>query len=436
MTALVASAILAISLAQSDPGTVVVVFGDPGVVTFDLPDGTPYQLDYPFGVNVYFDRALTDWALSPPSVYVAHNHGDFTGDHALDATDIPGFMSALIDGPYDSRGDFDTDGQVDLDDVAPFAEAVANGYPAEGVVLYVSPQSISETLGDRPIDLMTDPDEDQTFTPVETRPMTFIYVQSWSNQDLGTPIEFLIEPAIAPLAFDENTTAVWEGYLALSAGNTPPLTMKFDANQVRVRTPDFGELLIGDGALDGAVPLLATLGTAYATAIGRTTLNFNGYVVKTPEFQYILDVDDSFRFCTLLFDEYDPDAYEPIYGQSTSQIRIVHIWDSGDPQLNELRWYQVALEIPVVQNDETMNNSPSMIHVDVVTYDSSGQQVDTVTQVELTKVDDDGDPYSINYRSATATPLIMVDAPVNHADYPDLLVLETRDGGYMVVYGR
>lgn len=115
----------------SAPDILAVVDGDLARVAFDLPAGTPYQIDYPTSLeNVWLDRQLTGPA-APLTPYAARSKGDLNG------ADIHGFSSALTVGPFDAEADFNDDSQLDTRDIPGFVEALLGSYPADGVLLYV-----------------------------------------------------------------------------------------------------------------------------------------------------------------------------------------------------------------------------------------------------------------------------------------------------------
>jgi hypothetical protein len=426
-------------MTQGDPGTIVVANGDLELVTFELPGGTPYQLDFNSGLaTVWFDRDATDEALSWPLTHFARSMGDFNADNVLDASDVQGFLAALIVGPYDAEADFNEDGLLDPTDVTRFVTALTEGHPADGVILYVRAQSWSQALGDQPLDLWTDPDGDGVFTTAQQSPMTFVYFESFSGHDFGAPIEFHMTPAIPPLAFDENTSAEWEGHMVVTAGVTETRKARFSAEQVRQRNPGQGDILIGDGRLiGGALPAVLTLGSwGNGQAIGRTTFNFNGTIVRTPEFSHTVNILNQFRFNDLVMDPVDPITFLPTYGQAVALPPIVQIGDPSDPQLETYWGQRVALEVPLIENSETIASAPEHITVDLLSYDSNDVVIDSIQLVRLDRDDNDSDPFIINFRSALDNPLIFVDAQIDESAYPDLEIILAEAGGYLVAVRR
>lgn len=269
------------ALMPSDPGKVAVVHGDLAVVTFELPEGTPYRAAYPIAARSvnWFDRAETQ-LVDPDVVYAARSKGDLNGDGVLNGGDIEGFVCIALGAPFDAEADLNDDGVVDIADVPGFLEAVLHGFPADGVVMYVDAQAPSVSLGDAAVDLLTDPDNDDVFTIDRTQPVTTVQFGMPAGDLLGRPTEIFMDPAIAPLVFDASTTAVWTGEVLLSTGVGPILTVDFTTEQVRERTPDNAAILHGDGVARGVLPDEAVLNTIGITN-GRITFNLNGIPVTT-----------------------------------------------------------------------------------------------------------------------------------------------------------
>lgn len=424
--------VVPVLLCQSDPGTVVVVQGDLGVVTFELAGGTPYRLNYDtLPITAWFNRAQSQFA-EPDITYIARSKGDLNADGLLNGLDIQGFVNILVHGPFDPEADFTGDGLLSMADVPDFVEAILAPYPADGVVLYVQAGLASSTLGDAAIDLLTDPDMDEEFTVAQTEPVTVVeFIALPSGGVIGSAGECIMNPAIPPLAFDDNTTAVWEGEILVSGGPGPMMSVTYNAEQVRVRSPDNGALILGDGMPSG--PLSEeTIVNSINQSVGRITFDFNGIRVTTPEFLYI-HAPPQFRVNELEYDPHDPGGFEPNYGQSSTALRVLHVIDPVDPQLDTFWFYHVALEVPVEENPDTIADAPQILFVDIVAHDASGEAIDSFEHVELTRFDDDGDPFFINYRSDLVQPFIFVDAAVDKLEFPDLRILQVDTAGFVTV---
>jgi hypothetical protein len=123
MNVLSSAIVLIVCLGQGDPGTVVVVGGDLALVSFQLPGGSEYQIDYPTTPpapsTVWLDSAATVPAV-PFTTYIARSLGDFNGDNLVNGDDIGGLVSAVIAGPFNPEGDFNDDGMLDENDIPGF----------------------------------------------------------------------------------------------------------------------------------------------------------------------------------------------------------------------------------------------------------------------------------------------------------------------------
>lgn len=431
--------LFAILLGQPHPGAIAVVGGDLKLVTFELPEGTPYQLDYSWShMLAYFDDEGHEMAQQWPIIYHARGRGDFDSNDVLDAEDIPGFVAALMGGPYVQEGDFNDDLAVDEDDLVLFVSAVLHQHPAEGVTLFVRATFYSEAMGEPALNLMTDDDENGTFAITQSQPMTLLYFESGSLDRFGEPIIVNMQPAIYPLVFDQNTSAEWSGFLELSSGITPTGRIRFDESQVFERMPSEAHVLIGDGWFDGELPEEITqgsVGAGYAT--GRISFNLNGHIVKTQEFRHRLIIDNQFNFVTLRFDDNDPLGYEPEHWFSTDEARVLHVADpENPPDLYSMLWYQVSLESAIRQSEAIAARALDSVIVDLQSFYADGTPLDSLTGIEMIYVEDDGDSFFDYYRSPTSRPLVLVDAAIEKNLFPELSILQTVGDGYMMVFRR
>lgn len=429
MNALLQTAVLIAALGQPE-GTIAVQGGDLALVTFSLPPNAQYQLDYPFGqAYAWFDSARANLAYPFGTTYTARSKGDLDGDGVLDGRDVQSFVTHLISGPYDARADFNDDGVLDSSDAPGMIEALTDQHPANGVVLHVEAVSPSSALGDAPINLLTFVNGNWVVT--QTRPMTLVQFQTPSYGGIGTPAEFYMTPAIAPLAFASGATATWSGIVLVSSGTPPSIGATFAANQVHIRSAGNSAVITGDGMLSAHWSDQDVL-NSFTVIRGRMTFNLNGISIRTPEFDFY-HAPPQFQFVGLEFDPHDPGGYPPTYGSPFNGVPTLSVYDPSDPQLDTFWYYQVALQVGVEENADTVVAPPSILTVDLIAYDASGNRVDSVNNITLSRIDNDGDPYVISLRSDLVRPFIMVDAAVNKAPFPDLRILRVSADGYVVV---
>jgi hypothetical protein len=437
MTKFCIGAALLSMVAMPASAAVVVVGGKTAVASFVLPGGTPYQVDFPNGPGtptlVWFDSAMTN-PVVPFTTYAATSRGDFNADNILDGRDVQGFADALVLGVFNAEADFDDNGNVDVGDIAGFVEALLLGLPADGVILFVEGINASTAIGDATIDLYLDPDQDLTFTLSNSEPVTSFEFTVQANGQIGAPSAITIAPAIAPYIFDANTSARWAGTLLTSAGSHPPLAVDFSSSEVQEQSSNTAVIILGQGSRSGGIQTdLIPLMTGFSR--GRLTLSIAGEALTTPEF----DIDHSgqqFRFNELDFDPVDPGGVAPDYGVSVDPVPVLNVTDPVDPGLDTLWGFHVALEVPVDENADSLAVAPATISVDLLVIDAAGQVHDSIANLMLDRIDADGDPAAINYRSDLVRPLIFVDAAVNELAFPDLHVVQVVAGSSVTIVPR
>lgn len=434
MTKLLTSAAMLVLVPALASAAVVVVDGRTAPVAFVLASGTPYQLDYPNGpsapTRVWFDSAMTA-PVVPFTTYTATSRGDFNADNILNGLDVEGFTDAILLGMPNPEADFDVDGSVDVEDLLGFVEALVLGLPADGVILFVEGVNASVSLGDAAVDLYLDPDQDLTFTLSDSEPVTSFSITIQANGQIGVPSFVSISPAIPPYVFDANTSAVWTGTLLTHFGSHPPLTVRYNNSELHEQSSDTAAIILGQGNRSGEIQTaLIPFMTGFSR--GQLTLNFAGEKLTTPEF----DVDHAgqqFRFNTLDFDPHDPGGVMPDYGESVDSMTVLHVTTPADPWIENAWGYHIALEVPVDENADTLAYAPAKISVDLLSLDAVGQVQDSVMNLVLTRIDDDGDPAAINYRSDLLRPLIFIDTPVDEAPFTELHVIHVVAGGSITV---
>ena len=435
MTTGLIPSLLAACLGQAGPGAIAVVDGDVTVVTFELPDGTPYQLDYPTTLcSLWFDQAKT-LPAAPLTTYMSESRGDINGDGKFDGGDIRCF-AMLLTPPvaqneciHSSEADFDGSGSVDLNDIPGFIEALLGGYPADGAVLFVEGIAPSTSLGDAAIDLLTDPDMDLIFTVAETRPTTIVDLTfSPLSGPLGTPVTITMTPAISPLAFDASTTASWSGQFEPLMGSAPPsFTVAYSSPQVQEQSMSQAIIVVGDGAAS-SLPDATSFGTT-GQVVGTVTITFDGVSVqKNVTFGFQIS-GEWHRI------HYDTDGTTSVGAIADGMWIYVISLTNPTFSLAELPnalWYFRTFLLRVDENSTTLATAPDTLDVVLVTVDSGGTLVDQEPVILLKVLGDDGDPANIVYHTDLDNPVILVDSDVNKDDYPDLTILRAATGGHVI----
>lgn len=145
--------------------------------------------------------------------------------------------------------------------------------------------------------------------------------------------------------------------------------------------------------------------------------------------------ESQFRFVGFEFDPNDPGGFLPDYGNSTD-IRVLHVTNPDDPDLDTFFYYHLALEVPIAENPDTLAAAPPGLIVNLIAFGPEGDRLDAVENIILTRFDDAGDPFFINYRSDVAQPLIFVDTAVDKSAFPDLDIVQVDPAGFVTVFKR
>lgn len=438
MNALLSSAFVLLSLGQTDPGTVLVVGGEVAPVTFALPSGTAYQLNYPTTpVRLWFDSSATIPA-NPATTYTATSKGDFNGDNIIAGDDIPGFTTALVDGPFNAEGDFDGDGNLGTDDIPGFVEALLNSFPADGVILYAEGAAASLALGDVAIDLLTDPDMDTVFTLVDTAAVTVvgIIISPTTTGPLGTPVFITMTPAVVPLAFDATTQANWEGVFQPAIGNpSQSFTITFNPSQFQESSSGQAIVVLGAGSSSNLPDFSTTDGLA-GRLEGNLTLEVGGFSLKKP--YAFTSATDAITWESIRYPDGPGGLDAP---ELEGEVALLNPW----------RISFLGIEVPsegtmliatgfhhavVLRAEETPSgtaSAPNTVSVALVSFDQAGVEIDRVTALALEQPPDDGDPTHIVYHNDLFQPVILVDLDLNKSLYPNVTLLKIEVDGSVVV---
>ncbi|OQY96073.1 MAG: hypothetical protein B6D36_19810 [Planctomycetes bacterium UTPLA1] len=438
------SALLAImlsgSFAQADPGVILSVDGDLVIVRFTLPAGTAYKVDYPTSRCAAWldpDRSLQAFL---DTVYTARAFGDINNDDAVNSNDIWCFVSVL--GPvgpipgsipcFAASADLNTDGNVDELDIPSLIDAIIHDFPAQGTVLYVEGTAPSTLLGDSPIELLTDPDQDGSFTVSQTQPATVVELTVGpSGGPLGSLVDVSMNPAIAPVVVGEDIIAQWEGvFQPLVGAPSGSFSLKFSPDKVHEVSDSAFQLVVGDGYNYG-VPEPATV---------QLPGSFRGKLRVMVDGQWIahnFDFTPALNEAQWEWIDY-PDGPggldAPQLGGVRSQlhpwlISFLSIDTPTEAQMLVANAFHNALVLRLQENPITQAEAPEVLKVDVVSLDTLGSEIDRIDNLTLQKSPDDGDPSNITYHNDLYSPVIMIDADLDDNSYPNVFVLKVVANG-------
>ncbi len=261
-----------------------------------------------------------------------------------------------------------------------------------------------------------------------------------SGSSLGSIVTLTItsQPTgAAPYLFDGNTTATWKGAYTPTGGSpTAPFTVSFSASQIHAVSATQAQIILGDGTFTNRpnIEQLASPGTLD----GQLILNFTGGLThyQCTSFQVVGDAGSlrSVSYATLPTLAGSASVGAPI---ANIPLFVVSSLPSGtqiaESVLTSAVGHHVAAIVNVDSNTLTSSSAPPTISVSLVTFDSSGQEIDRRSSVILTKWGSTLVNGKISYVNNLLTPIIITDAALVHASYPNTLVIRGAAGGYVSI---
>ena len=338
------------------------------------------------------------------------------------------FSGVMQTPPGCDEADLDGDGDADLTDYGIFQTVFGDARPVSDVSLtiYVEGLTPSVTLGDTPIDFLTDPDGDDVFEVQATQAVTVMAISvSPTSGLLGTAVNVNIAPAIDPLAFSSATGATWSGvYEPIAPPATEPFAISYDSPAVHESSVSDATLILGEGEIASGDPGHPTLGGVLDGAI---TLHFAG-----------VDATRSLLFSV------EP-SYVYVHGTSGAgePVGEVTILDAI-PEWNEYVTLEnsyaahVLLTVLAEKNVFTESLAPTALAIELVSEDAAGIEIDRLLltcYLEQEREDDFG-PDRLVYYSDWEKPIVFVSYPVEEALHPTLGVLQVDpDGDVFPIFG-
>jgi len=171
--------------------------------------------------------------------------GDANGDGQVNGTDLIFIRNDL--GTSEAASDLDGNGTVEDADLVLCRNAL--GTDPDTLTVYAEGLTASTTLCDVMVDLLTDPDQDTVFTSAGIRQLTSVSIDlTPTSGAIGVPISITMQPAIAPIIFDNSTTARWQGvYEPLVGPATGMFEIEYNPSQFRESSGSVAEIIIGNG---------------------------------------------------------------------------------------------------------------------------------------------------------------------------------------------
>ncbi|MBX3394353.1 MAG: hypothetical protein KF841_03195 [Phycisphaerae bacterium] len=440
LAALLAIASCLFACPPNDAGTIVVVDGNLKLIEFNVPGSVDYRLTYDTSrLALFFDAGATQPAppnttfQSPPA---AIEHGDMNLDGTVDGGDMQIFVDVMLGNNTNpiliAQADFDENGILNSNDTSLFVTALLSGISATSTVtLFAQGLSASAALCDTPVDILTDEDMNGTFVLAGTVEITVVNLAASPIMGpLGTAVTLTINPAISPLVFDTATTASWTGVYDPVVGPTSTsFTVQYSTSEFRESSSSSATVIVGDGTSPPPVPVG---GVSPGTLLGTLTINLQGLEVAKPfNFQVPSSAVDWFG---LVYPE-DSAGFLPdppsLANSALNELPIYEIPAEGTTpeNLSAAYFFHTICVFRIAENATTLAESPATITVDIVTLDASGNEVDRVSDVVLTKNASDGDPQHITYQSDFSRPFVFVEGTIDPMEFPDQIVIVAEEDG-------
>ncbi len=416
-----------------DPGLIVVVGEAPIPVQFSLASGIQCKFTYPGNVALWSSPLRTS-SIASGAVFTSGSgsvFGDANGDAQVRLDDLIFIHNRL--GTTDAASDLNSSGSVDQNDLVLCRQALGSG--PDRVTVYVEGLSPSTALCDVPIQLLTDPDQDGTFTLAEARGSTVVAISiSPTSGGLGTPVSITIQPALAPLAFNSLTKAAWRGVYQPSSGSaTPTFDIEFSPSEFGESDGGSAVILVGSGTARNlpAIQDYPSVGTLDGTLL----LEVSGVPLRR-HFSFTLEGGGAI-WETVDYPNSGLTSGPPALGGEPDVLPLLQYgYDPAPPTDEDLQHsylFHLAAVLRVPENSATIASAPDHLMVDIVTFDSVGVELDRRHGVKLNRVDDDADPANITYSSHTVRPILLVDVPIDPASYSSVTVLYVEGDGWALI---
>lgn len=418
-----------------DPGVVAVVGERSVPLHLSVDSGTQCKLNYPASRVTVWTSPLRTNSIPPDTPFTSGSgsvFGDANGDGYVKLDDLVFIRNDL--GTSIAASDLDGNGIVEEHDLVLCRNALGAG--PDSLVVYVEALAPSEALCDAGVELLTDPEGDGSYALSATRSVTSVSISiSPAAGGLGTPLDIAIQPAIAPLAFDSATTAIWFGVYEPSVG---PATDRFQVDysrwEFRESSGSTASLFIGDGTVRNAPPVESLSGTG--TLNGSVALVLSGHTIRR-SFSF------NFQASGVAWEKltYPVDYLEWTFGPPSLDGEPAHVqifdWSGHTNPLTEgMLLYSkevhhaVVLRIP--ETPSAAAAAPEFLLVDLISMDASLTEVDRRPSVRLDPVPDDGDPAYLVYSTHLSKPVVLINVQVEQSAYPNVTVLQGIDNGYVL----
>jgi hypothetical protein len=240
-------------------------------------------------------------------------------------------------------------------------------------------------------------------------------------------------------SFDASTEAFWSGTFTPTGGSaTAQFSVAYSAAQVHEQSATSAQVILGEGTFTNR-PNVEVLNSG-GTLNGVLTLASPTSGVSVSKSLVTQIAGDAGRFERVEYPGGPGGTLPPVIAGEPATLQILLLSlkpDPAHPPAETLRGStdcHFAAVVRVLESSLTGSSFPASMTVELVSYTAAGAQFDRLTGVQLLRNDNDGDPTYITYTNDLAKSLIIVDTPVNRAEYPEFyLLFAPADGSAVIV---
>lgn len=255
---------------------------------------------------------------------------------------------------------------------------------------------------------------------------------------LGELVTLTINPSTPPSVFGPLTTAQWSGrFVPMIGAPTSPFTVIFSASEVREFSASQAHIILGSGS--GALPAgIENLGPGVFEG-GLSVVLDSGAPANGPA--NLSPATSAGRFESVLYPDGPGGLEPPRRNGELSQLPIMMLSltqpNPSAPPAEALVGgtdFHLAIIVRIRENTASLDTAPATVTVDVVSYTANGAEFSRLSDLQLSRVTNDGDPDYLIYQNDLAVPAILVDTPLQPSQYPGLRLLHApADGSAAIV---
>ncbi len=233
------------------------------------------------------------------------------------------------------------------------------------------------------------------------------------------------------------------GTATLTTTINPPCPGDMNGDR-RVNMPDLAILIANWGACDApCVGDLDSNGVVDSADLSNLLSAFSScpqssvFEVVQP-FKFRLTADPT-QWNTVYYPDGPGGLDPPELGTRRADVdmMLLSILPSPIPEVDTMMFaahnFHMIAVVLMDENAHTLRAAPATIVVDFVSLTAAGKELDRISNVTLTRIDDDHDRKNITYASDFERPVMVVDIPLDPDMYPDLMILYGEPIGSAVI---